>query len=56
MEIRLIDVDGHNFPNVLTNFNSTLQEDLHRVYTIRDLGMAQKEIKDLQRWGNNHII
>jgi len=52
---------------VLTNFNSTLQEDLHRVYTIRDLGMAPfvmvyekqtapKEIKDLQRWVNNRII
>lgn len=52
---------------VLTNFNSTLQEDLHRVYTIRALGMAPfvmvyekqtapKEIKDLQRWVNNRII
>ena len=25
---------------VLTNFNSTLQEDLHRIYTIRALGMT----------------
>lgn len=52
---------------VLTNFNSTLQEDLYRVYTIRDLGMAPfvmvyekqtapKEVKDLQRWVNNRII
>lgn len=52
---------------VLTNFNSTLQEDLYRVYTIRSLGMspfvmvyekqtAPKEIKDLQRWVNNRII
>lgn len=52
---------------VLTNFNSTLQEDLHRIYKIRDLGMApfvmvyekqtaSKEIKDLQRWVNNRII
>ena len=52
---------------VLTNFNSTLQEDLHRIYKIRDLGMAPfvmvyekqkapKEIKDLQRWVNNRII
>ncbi len=52
---------------VLTNFNSTLQEDLHRIYTIRDLGMspyvmiyekqtAPKEIKDLQRWVNNRVI
>lgn len=52
---------------VLTNYNSSLQEDLYRIYTIRDLGMepyvmiyekrtAPKEIKDLQRWVNNKII
>ena len=52
---------------VLTNFNSTLQEDLHRIYKIRDLGMAPfvmvyekqtapKEIKELQRWVNNRVI
>lgn len=52
---------------VLTNFNSTLQEDLHRVYTLREIGAAPyimiyekqtapKEIKDLQRWVNNRII
>ena len=52
---------------VLTNFNSTLQDDLHRVYTLREIGAAPyimiyekqtapKEIKDLQRWVNNRII
>ncbi len=52
---------------VLTNYNSTLEEDLCRVYTIRDLGMgpyvmiynkqsAPREIKNLQRWVNNKII
>lgn len=52
---------------VLTNFNSTLQEDLHRVYTLREIGAAPyimiyekqsapKKIKDLQRWVNNRII
>ncbi len=52
---------------VLTNYNSTLEEDLYRVYTIRDLGMgpyvmiynkqsAPREIKNLQRWVNNKII
>lgn len=52
---------------VLTNFDSTLEEDLHRVYKIRDLGMAPyimiydkehagKEAKDLARWVNNRII
>lgn len=48
---------------VLTNFNSTLDEDLYRVYTLRDLGFdpyimiyqketAPKEIRHLQRWVN----
>lgn len=52
---------------VLTNFNSTLREDLHRVYTIRGLGMAPyvmvyekqtapQNIRDLQNWVNNRII
>lgn len=51
----------------LTNFDSTLEEDLHRVYTLRDLGYdpyvmiynrpdAPKEIRHLQRWCNNKII
>lgn len=48
---------------VLTNFNSTLEEDLYRIYTLRDLGYApyvmiyQKEtapkiIRKLQRYVN----
>lgn len=48
---------------VLTNYNSTIEEDLYRVYTLRDLGYSpyimiyQKETadkihKDLQRWCN----
>lgn len=52
---------------VLTNFNSTMQENLHRIYTLRDCGYqpycmiynkpcAPKEIRDLQRWCNNKII
>ena len=51
----------------LTNFNSTIEEDLHRIYTLRDLGYdpyvmvynkpnAPHEIKMLQRWCNNKII
>ena len=51
----------------LTNFNSTLDEDLHRIYTLRDLGYdpyvmvynkpsARKEIRQLQRWCNNKFI
>jgi len=52
---------------VLTNFNSTMEENLYRIYTLRDLGYnpyvmvydkthAPKEIKHLQRWVNNKWI
>ena len=52
---------------VLTNFNSTLEEDLDRIYTLRSLNYdpyvmvydkerAPQEIKNLQRWCNNRII
>lgn len=51
----------------LTNFNSTMEENLYRIYTLRDLGYdpyvmiynkpeAPKEIKMLQRWCNNKFI
>ena len=51
----------------LTNFNSTMEENLYRIYTLRDLGYdpfvmvydkpnAPKEIRHLQRWCNNKII
>ena len=51
----------------LTNFNSTLEEDLYRIYTLRDLGYdpyvmiynkpnAPKKIKELQRWCNSKWI
>lgn len=52
---------------VLTNYNSTIEEDLYRIYTLRALkykpyvmvynkAHAPKEIKHLQRWCNNSII
>lgn len=52
---------------VLTNFNSTMEENLYRIYTLRDLNFAPyvmvynkpsapTEIKNLQRWCNNKII
>lgn len=52
---------------VLTNFDSTHEQDLERVYTLRDLGYdpyvmiyeketAPKETRLLQRWVNNKII
>ena len=52
---------------VLVNFDSTMEENLYRIYTLRDLGYdpyvmvydkpnAPKEIKRLQRWVNNYFI
>ena len=52
---------------ILTNFGSTMEENLHRIYTVRDLGYdpyimvfdkpnAPKEIRQLQRWVNNKMI
>lgn len=51
----------------LVNFNSTMEENLYRIYTLRDLGYdpfvmiydkphAPEEIRKLQRWCNNKII
>ncbi len=51
----------------LTNFDTTMEENLYRIYTLRDLGYdpyvmvyekwkAPIEIKRLQRWCNNKII
>ena len=52
---------------VLTNFNTTIEQDLERIYSIRDIGFdpyvmiydkpnAPKQIKRLQRWCNNRRI
>ena len=52
---------------ILTNFGSTIEQDLHRIYTVRDLGYspyvmiynkpdAPQEVRYLQRWCNNKII
>ena len=52
---------------VLVNFNSTMEENLYRIYKLRELGYdpyvmiydkpnAPQEIKDLQRWVNNRFI
>jgi hypothetical protein len=51
----------------LTNFGSTMEQDLYRIYTLRDLGYdpyvmiydkpnAPKEIRNLQRWCNSKFI
>ena len=52
---------------VLTNFNTTLEEDLYLVYKLREMGLtpyimiydkpsAPKEVRRLQRWVNNRFI
>lgn len=52
---------------VLTNYNTTMDENLFRIYTLRDLGFdpyvmiydkpnAPREIRLLQRWCNNRLI
>lgn len=54
---------------VLVNFNSTMEENLHRIYTLRDLGYdpyvmiydkanlpRKHELRRLQRWCNNRWI
>ena len=52
---------------VLTNYNSTIDEDLYRIYTLRDLGFtpyvmiyrkesAPHEIRRLQRWCNSRWV
>lgn len=52
---------------VLTNYGTTMEENLYRVYHLRELGFdpyvmiydkphAPKEIKQLQRWVNNKFI
>lgn len=51
----------------LTNFNSTMEQNLYRIYTLREMGFdpyvmvynkpnAPREIKRLQRWCNNKIL
>lgn len=51
----------------LVNYDTTMEENLYRIYTLRDMGYdpyvmiydkpnAPREIKHLQRWCNNRII
>lgn len=52
---------------VLTNFNTTFEEDLHRVRLIQSIGLdpdiriyrktiAPRKLRDLQRWCNNRFV
>ena len=51
----------------LVNYDTTMEENLYRIYTLRDMGYdpyvmiynkpsAPQEVIDLQRWCNNKII
>lgn len=62
-----IKLDSNKSVYVLTNYNSTIAEDLYRIYTLRDLGYlpyvmiyqketADKQHRDLQRWCNCRLI
>ena len=63
-----VKVNRHNTTvYCLVNFNSTLEEDLHRVYTLKGMNMqpyimiydkahAEPVYRRLQRWVNNPII
>lgn len=67
---RMVDFNWRNMVvYVLTNFNTTMEQDLDRVYTLLDLGYnpyimiynkhnlpRHSRYKDLQRWVNNKII
>ena len=52
---------------VLTNFNTTIEQDLERIYKLKELDYdpfvmiydkpnAPKKIKHLQRWANNKFV
>ena len=59
---------GHSIVYTLVNFNTTKEQDLERIYTLRDLGywayimVYDKQhnndqfYKDIQRWVNNRFI
>lgn len=62
-------ISKHRKPGVyvLTNYDSTIDQDLYRIYTLRALGYdlyvmvynkpsAPQLIRDLQRWCNNRVI
>lgn len=62
-ELTTIKSERNKAVYVLVNFNSTLDEDLYRIYTLRDLGYtpyvmiyqketAPREVRRLQRWCN----
>lgn len=61
------DIDGNLLVYVLTNYNSTIEQDLDRIYKLRDVGYnpyvmiydkvnAPTKIRHMQRWCNSKWI
>lgn len=59
--------DNNRMVYILTNFNTTVEQDIYRMRKVKDLGYlpdirvyrkntAPQIIKDLQRWCNNRFI
>ena len=59
--------DSNQIVYILTNFDTTIEQDLYRVQVVRDLGFlpdvriyrkstAPQILRDLQRWCNNRFI
>ena len=66
-ELTAVKSDRNKVVYVLTNFGSTMEQNLYRIYKLRDLGyspyvmiyqkeIAPKDVKRLQRWCNNRFI
>lgn len=66
-ELTKVKSDRNKVVYILVNFNSTNDEDLYRIYTLRDLGYspyvmvyqketALREVRRLQRWCNGRQI
>lgn len=59
--------NGHNSVYILTNYDTTIEQDIYRINAVKELGYvpyvmiyrkntAPKVLKDLQRWSNNRFI
>lgn len=59
--------NGHNSVYILTNYDTTIEEDLYRINAVKELGYApyvmiyRKKVstqitRDLQRWANNRAL
>lgn len=57
----------HSTVYILTNYNTTIEEDLYRINAVKELGYmpdvriyrkntAPRVLRDLQRWSNNRLI